>query len=222
MILSGHTYVETARALGRWRGRRRLVATALAVTALATASAAGADIGISGNASGVTVRTGDGSYMITGTYIDSLGAPGTYHGTYRETTTGYNSCRATGIGVIFCDDPPFSSGLPYRCNLITGEVTFRSLGGKQITLNIASGGLAPPASRIVSGICQEAADPSIHDTYLLLSNRTDLWPATAEEFSRGYGLLNYALGSMVGVSTPRGNSPVYFDDLALQLNLFSP
>lgn len=140
----------------------------------------------------------------------------------QESTTGYNSCRATGIGVIFCDDPPVSSGLPYRCNLITGEVTFRSLGGKQITLNIASGGLAPPASRIVSGICQQAADPSIHDTYLLLSNRTDLWPATAEEFSRGYGLHNYALGSMTGVSTPRGNSPVYFDDLALQLNLFSP
>jgi hypothetical protein len=206
---------------GRKR-RRALLGCALVALALAAPSAVSADAQISGHASGMTIRTGDGSYLLVGTYTDALGAPGTYHGSYRESTTGYTSCRGQGIGVIYCDNPPFSTGLPYRCNLIAGEITFRSLAGKEITFDIGSGGFAPPDSRIVSGVCQQQADPNVHDTYLLLLNRTNLWPATTEEFSRGYGLLNYAVGSMIGVSSPRGSSPIYADELTLQLNLFSP
>jgi hypothetical protein len=197
----------------------RLLPAVLAVIALALPSAAAANIDIVGHARGFTVPTGGGNYIIVGTYVDSSGAPGTYYGSYHETTTGYASCRGTGIGVINCDNPPYYSGLPYRCNLISGSVTFRTIAGKQITFNIGAGGLAPPASRIVSGICQQLANPAVHDTYLLLWNRSDIWPATTEEFSRGFGLLDYALGSLTGTSAPRGNSPVYFDDLSLQLDL---
>ena len=219
--MSDQRHEHTVRTPCGWSCRRLLVG-ALALVALVVPSVAAADLQISGHASGLTVPTGPNSYLIAGAYTDALGAPGTYSGTYTEYTTGYNSCRGTGLGIILCDNPPFYSGLPYRCNLVTGQVTFRSFAGKRITYNIGAGGLAPPASRVVSGICQQTADPRIHDTYLLLWNRTAVWPATAEEFSHGYGLLNYALGSLTGVSTPRRGLPVFFDDFALQLDLVSP
>src|SRR5437868_6010436 len=74
--------------------------------------------------------------------------------------------------------------------------------------------------RLQSGISQQEANPAIHDTYRMLLNRVDSFPATEEEFSRGYGLLNEVDGSLTGTSTPVGTSPVYSDDLALQLTLF--
>jgi hypothetical protein len=188
---------------------------------LAFPAAGGADITITGHASGITVSTGSGTFLVNGKYADAAGNVGTYHGTYTETTTGYSSCRGVGIGQILCDNPPYYTGLPYRCNLITGTITFRSSGGKEITYEIGSGGLAPPQSRIVSGVCQQA-DPTIHDTYLLLTNRASVWPATTEQFSHGYGPLDFALGSLVGTSTPRGGSPVYSDEFALNLSLFPP
>jgi len=208
------------------RGLRAFVGGPVAIVVvvmlvLSFPAAAGAEITIAGQATGVTVPVGNGGFKFSGTFVDSSGHAGTYHGAYDELTTGYTSCRGVGIGLIYCDNPPYYSGLPYRCNLVRGEVTFRSQGGKEITLLIGSGGFAPPQSRIVSGVCQQQADPTLHDTYLLLLNRTAMWPATTEEFSRGYGLLAEAFGSLVGTSAPRGASPVYFDDFALNLNLFS-
>jgi hypothetical protein len=172
---------------------------------------------ITGQAGGTTVPLGDGNFLIVGTYRDSQGVPGTYLGRYHEVTTGYNSCRSTGVGEIFCGSP----GFPYRCNLIRGEITLRSVG-RELNLIIGSAGFFPPAARLQSGICQEEANPAIHDTYLMLLNRVDNFPATDEEFSRGYGLLNEVDGSLIGTSNPVGRSPVYSDDLALQLRLFAP
>ena len=172
---------------------------------------------ISGQASGITVPLPNGNFLVAGTYRDSLGIPGTYFGRYHEVTTGYNSCRSTGVGEIFCGSP----GFPYRCNLIRGEITLRSVG-RVLNLVIGSAGFFQPLSRLQSGICQQEANPAIHDTYLMLLNRVDSFPATEEEFSPGYGLLNEVDGSLTGTSTPVGSSPVYSDNLALQLTLFAP
>ena len=186
-----------------------------ALLLLALPSIASADTSINGTAEGLTIPLGDGTFMIVGTYRDASGARGTYHGTYTELTTGYTSCRSTGIGEIFCGT---SADWPYRCNLISGVVTLRSQG-KSVTLYIGSAGLAPPASRVVSGVCLREGTTTTRDTYLMLTNRTDNWPATVEEFSRGYGILAYAVGSLVGTSTPLGGG-IYVDSLTLQLGLF--
>src|SRR4051794_34945221 len=101
---------------------RRAAGAALLV-ALALPAIASADptvTTITGHASGITVRTGNGAYLVVGTYRDSLGFPGTYTARYHEDTTGYNSCRGVGFGEINCDNPPNFFGLPYRCNLISG------------------------------------------------------------------------------------------------------
>ena len=135
------------------------------------------------------------------------------------TTEGFTSCRATGLSSQNCDQVP---EFPSRCNLVTGSVTFVSADGKKLRLNIGSGGFDPPQSRIVSGICYDPANPSVFDTYLLLSNRSNLVPATTEQFSKGYGLLDFALGSLVGTSTQRGKSQVFTDDLTLQVTLTPP
>jgi hypothetical protein len=196
---------------------RIMVIVAGILASLVIPSAASADTLIDGHAKGQTIALGNGTFLIVGIYRDASGALGIYHGTYREVTTGYTSCRSTGIGGFHCGEPMF----PNRCNLISGVVTLRSQG-KSVTLNIGSAGLAPPASRIVSGVCLREGDTATRDTYLMLTNRTDNWPATVEEFSRGYGILAYAIGSLVGTSTPLApRSPVYIDELTLHLGLFT-
>lgn len=201
----------------RRAGSVPLAAAALAIAlALPAAARAESITTVSGEASGMTVPVGHDNYVVVGTYRDSLGFPGTYSGRYHLDTTGYNSCRGVDMGTIYCDNPPYFSGLPYRCNLISGQITLRSLG-KKIDLNIGVAFPEQPLNRITSGIC-----PSLHDTYLLMWNRSALWPATTEEFSHGFGPLDLARGSLTGVSTPVGGSPVYLDDLALQLDLYAP
>jgi hypothetical protein len=192
-----------------------VVAPVLAL-AFALPSVAAADTTISGPALGLTMPQHDGGFRIFGTYRDVNGFPGTYSGSYSYQTTGFDSCRAVGIGSINCGTPTF----PYRCNLILGQVTFRSVG-RQVTVFIGAGGFDPPAARLQSGICTQEADPAIHDTYLLLLNRTASQPATTEEFSHGYGILAFALGTMTGTSTPLGASPLYVNRLALNLSLIS-
>jgi hypothetical protein len=211
--------VVTSRLAGMTNRRAILAVLASAAILAGVPSLARADdpsTTITGQASGKTVPLGDGNFLVVGTYRDSLGVPGTYFGRYHEVTTGYNSCRSTGIGEVFCG----SSGFPYRCNLIRGEITLRSVG-RVLNLIIGSAGFFPPLSRLQSAICQQEANPAIHDTYLMLANRVANFPATEEEFSRGYGLLDEVRGSLIGTSTPAGGSPVYSDDLALQLTLIA-
>jgi hypothetical protein len=212
--------VVTNSLAGMINRRTILALLAIAATLAAVPSLARADdptTTITGQASGRTVPLPDGDFLVVGTYSDSQGVSGTYFGRYHEVTTGYNSCRSTGIGEIFCGTP----GFPYRCNLIRGEITLRSVG-RVLNLMIGSAGFFPPLARLQSGICQQETNPAIHDTYLMLTNIAHNFPATEEEFSRGYGLLNMVLGSLTGTSTPLGSSPVYSDDLALQLTLYSP
>jgi hypothetical protein len=54
----------------------------------------------------------------------------------------------------------------------------------------------------------------------MVTNRTNVWPATVEEFSRGYGILAWAQGALVGTSSPLGGGRVYAEELALDLGLF--
>ncbi len=200
--------------------RSHLLALVAGVVVLAAASvASAADFTIGGQATGKSQQGSDGSYSIKGTYTDADGNVGTYSGKYTMTTKGFTSCRATGLSAVYCDQVP---DFPSRCNLVTGNVTFVSADGKKLKLNIGSGGFAPPDSRIASGVCLDPANPSVFDTYLLLSNRSNLVPATTEQFSKGYGPLDFALGSLVGTSTQRGRSQVFTDDLTLQVTLTPP
>jgi hypothetical protein len=214
-----------SRGLRSWSKRAFCVLLAVAgvVIAFALPAAARAEsvTTVAGEARGMTVPIGHDNYIVVGTFRDSLGFPGTYAGRYHLDTTGYNSCRGIGMGTMYCDNPPYWAGLPYRCNLISGQITFRSLG-KQIDLNIGVAFPEQPLNRITSGICEQQEDPSLHDTYLLMWNRSTLWPATTEEFSRGFGPLDLARGSMTGISTPVGGAPVYLDDLALHLDIYAP
>lgn len=97
-------------------------------------------------------------------------------------------------------------------------MTLRSRGN-YVTLRIRAADLGPPGSRLLSGVCVREDGTETRDTFLLLTNRTNVWPATVEEFSHGYGILAFAIGSLVGTSTPLGGG-VRADDLALDLGLF--
>jgi hypothetical protein len=149
---------------------------------------AAADV-ITGTATGKTIPLGNGTFRIVGTYTDaSTGVAGRYVGTYVEDTTGYTSCRFIGFGAFFCDRPP-----DVTCNLIHGEVTFRSQG-KMLTLGI---GVDFPFGRISSAVCLDPTTALIHDVNLELFNGR-----TPAGFSRGYGDIDYAYGTMWGTSTP--------------------
>jgi|RhiMethySRZTD1v2_1073278.scaffolds.fasta_scaffold189007_1 hypothetical protein len=209
--------VVSARMAGSIEMKPRLRLGALVacfLAALAIPSLAGAVMFIEGSARGHTIALGDGTYLIVGTYRDATGEVGTYSGRYTEQTTGYTSCRSTGIGSIHCGEP----GFPFRCNLVTGEVTLRSRG-KSVTLHIGAAGLGSPAARIQSGVCLQDDSSENRDMFLMLTNRTQVWPATEEEFSRGYGIIAYAEGSLVGSSRPLGGS-VLADEFDLDLGLF--
>jgi hypothetical protein len=196
------------------RGLRLCMIVAGLVAALAIPSLAAADTFINASAAGRTIPLGNGTFQISGTFVDGSGAVGTYVGRYTQLTTGYTSCRATGLSEGNCG----TSFFPYRCNLVSGVVTLRTAGA-YVTLNIGSAFFAPPLSRLWSGVCLKEGSTTERDTYLLLTNRTALWPATVEEFSSGYGLLAYAVGSLVGTSTPLGRS-ASADALTLELGLF--
>jgi hypothetical protein len=199
----------------RGRANRRLgLLVAAVLTALALPSLGAADTFIGGTATGRTLALGNGTFQVVGTYRDAAGEVGTYHGTYTEVTTGYTSCRSTGIGEIFCGTAAF----PYSCNLIAGEITLRSRG-RYVTLHIGPASLGPPGSRVQSGVCLREGSAQ-RDTFLMVTNRTNVWPATVEEFSRGYGILAWAQGALVGTSSPLGGGRVYAEELALDLGLF--
>jgi hypothetical protein len=193
---------------------RRVGASVVALLVMLSLPAlAGADTLVAGSAKGHTVALGNGTFQIAGIYRDAAGDVGTYHGTYTELTTGYTSCRSTGIGAIFCG----TSAFPFSCNLISGEMTLRSRG-KYVTLHIGPADLGSPGARIQSGVCLRPGSTEL-DAYLMLTNRTNVWPATEEEFSRGYGILAWARGSLVGISSPLGGR-AHDDELALDLGLF--
>jgi len=142
----------------------------------------------SGTATGKTIPLRDGTFRIVGTYTDASGARGTYLGTYVEDTTGYTSCPYIG----FDEDNCLFQPAEYQCNRIHGEVTFRSQG-KVLTLRIA---IQPWYGRSYSSICLDPTNPETHDVGLWL------FAGTPDDFSRGYGDLNYAYGNMYGTSTP--------------------
>lgn len=159
-----------------------------------------------GTATGKTRSLGNGTYRISGAYRDpSTGAAGTYAGTYVEDTIGYTSCSLTGTYEVYCDrewNPDV-----FRCNLIHGEVTFRSQG-RMLRLLI---GTEFPLGHFTSAVCLDITDPQIHNVSIALFN------GTPEVFSRGYGDLMYAYGSMFGTSTPRRNG-VYEDRSSLMID----
>ncbi len=176
----------------------------LAFVAVAAAPGAASAQTIDGTATGKTIPLGNGSFRIVGTLTDpsAPGVVGTYVGTYTEITTGYTSCRFIGFGSIFCDEPS-----DFTCNLIEGEVTFRSRG-KTVTLAI---GIDFQFGRLASAVCLNPTDPDIHEVHLELVG-------SGEGFSRGYGDLMYAYGGMSGTSTPLGGA-VYQDNLSFSITL---
>jgi hypothetical protein len=179
-----------------------IVLLALAALAAAPGAASAQWIQIDGTATGKTIPLGNGTFRIVGTYTDASkpGVAGTYVGTYVETTTGYTSCITTGDAVFLCSEgvPTISS-----CNLIHGEVTFRSQG-RMLTLFIAS----DFSGHLTSGVCL-TEDPEIHSVEFRLVG-------LGEGFSRGYGDINFVEGYMAGSSTPLAGG-VYEDSFELHL-----
>jgi hypothetical protein len=182
----------------------------LVVAAVAAAPGAATAQTITGTATGKTIPLGNGTFRIVGTYTDGSkpGVVGTYVGTYVEDTTGYTSCPLIGTYEVFCDRE--WNPAAFRCNLIHGEVTFRSQG-RTLTLLI---GTEFPLGHATSAVCLDITNPQIHNVNLELFNGT---PAV---FSRRYGDLMYAYGTMFGTSTPRGRS-AYADSFLLWIETAS-
>jgi hypothetical protein len=180
-----------------------LLACILAAVAAPSGAATAAT---TGTATGKTISLGNGTYRISGAYRDpSSGASGTYAGTYVEDTIGYTSCSLTGTYEVYCDRE--WNPAAFRCNLIHGTVTFRSQG-RMLRLLI---GTEFPLGHFTSAVCLDDTDPQIHNVSIALFN------GTPEAFSRGYGDLMYAYGSMFGTSTPRRNG-VYEDRSSLMID----
>ncbi len=177
----------------------------LVFAAVATGPDTASATEMTASATGKTSPRGKGMFRISGAYTDpSTGDRGTYAGTYVEDTTGYTSCSLTGTYEVYCDRE--WNPAAFRCNLIHGEVSFRSQG-RRLTLLI---GTEFPLGHAKSAVCLDITNPQIHNVNLELFNGT---PAV---FSRGYGDLDYAYGSMFGISTPRGRG-VYDDSFSLYL-----
>jgi hypothetical protein len=194
---SDPTGVDEMKSLFRQPARLGLIIL-LAVAAVAAAPGAASAQVISGTATGKTIAQGNGTFRIVGTFTDaSTGEVGTYVGTYVETTTGYISCRFIGLGAINCDEPA-----DFTCNLIEGEVTFRS-HGRRLTLGI---GTDFNFGRISSAVCLDPTNPEIHNVTLELFGTE----------SRGYGDPSFVWGSMGGTSTPLAGG-VYADTFFLRI-----
>jgi hypothetical protein len=190
--------------------------TLLACAAAATLSVprAAADTTISGTAIGITIPQGNGTFRMVGTYVDPAvpDVTGSYEGTFVEVTTGYTSCVLIGSN---------SNGCVYEtqynaCNLISGQVTFRSQG-KSITVPINS----DPFLRWTSGVCLDPTDPRIHNVVLvdLVYNGNSPPPGTPPyPDARGYGRFANLEWFLSGTSQPAGS--VYHDNFTFQLHLF--
>jgi len=165
---------------------------------------------VTGSATGKTGPRGNNTFRISGAYADpSTGDVGTYVGTCVEDTTGYTSCPLIGTYEVYCDREWYPAA--FRCNLIHGEVTFRSQGS-MLRLLIGS---EFPLGHATSAVCVDVTNPHIHNVNIELFNGT---PAV---FSRGYGDLTYVYGSLFGTSTPRGRG-VYDDSFSLYLRACCP
>jgi hypothetical protein len=185
------------------------VAVLLVFAAAAAGPEAASATEITGTATGKTSPRGKGVFRISGAYKDpSTDEAGTYAGTYVEDTTGYTSCPLTGTYEVYCDHEVNPAA--FRCNLIHGEVTFKSRG-RTLTLLI---GTEFPLGHAISAVCLDSTNPQIHNVNLELFNGT---PAL---FSRGYGDLMYAYGTVFGTSTPRGRA-AYEDSFRLSIDMAS-
>lgn len=184
------------------RTRRLGLLTLLVCAAGATVGVANAaaDATISGTATGKTIRLGNGSFRIVGTFVDPAtpGVGGTYKGTYTELTSGYTSCN----NKIFC--------AAFTCNLIAGQLTFSS-AGKSVTLNFNSF-LSPQ----FPSVCLDPVDPEVHDVNLWMNNYVGFCGSGIS--SRGYGPVYLSSGGMFGSSRHLAGG-VYVDTSSLDISL---